>query len=201
MDVVVATRNNGKMKEIVAFDIPSVIFTSLDAYPEIGEIEETGATFTENALIKARYVCAVSGLPALADDSGLVIDALNGEPGVYSARYGNCATDDDRCRLVLSKMINVPWDKRTARFICVMALVFPDGKEYIEEGICHGFIATQPAGGNGFGYDPIFYLPDFDKTMAQLPLSVKNTISHRAKALQKVKNLLQLIVRQESSEQ
>ncbi len=194
MEIVVATRNKGKMKEILSFDIPSIIFTSLEKYPEIGDIEETGLTFTDNALIKARYVCNVTGLPALADDSGLVVDALDGEPGVYSARFGNFKTDEERYRLLLQKMQDVPDDRRQARFVCVMAIVFPDGREYVEEGICEGIIAKEPAGENGFGYDPVFFIPELGKTMAQLPLDVKNEISHRARALQKVKRLLQKIV-------
>lgn len=191
MEIVVATRNKGKMKEILSFDIPSILFTSLEQYPTIGDIKETGSTFKDNALIKARYVCHVTGLPALADDSGLVVDALNGEPGVYSARYGNMKTDEERYTLLLQKMNNVPHDKRQARFVCVMALVFPDGREYIKEGVCEGVIAKEPAGDNGFGYDPVFYIPELGKTMAQLPLDVKNAISHRARALQKIKSLLE----------
>ncbi|MEW6525597.1 MAG: XTP/dITP diphosphatase [Spirochaetota bacterium] len=194
MEIVVATRNKGKMKEILSFSLSSVVFTSLEKYPEIGEIEETGSTFTDNALIKARHVCHVTGLPALADDSGLVVDALNGEPGVYSARFGNLTTDEERYMLLLQKMRDVPDDRRQARFVCVMALVFPDGREYIEEGVCEGVIAKEPAGENGFGYDPVFYIPELGKTMAQLPLNIKNTISHRARALQKVKHLLENIV-------
>lgn len=194
MEIVVATRNKGKIKEILSFGIPSIIFTSLEKYPEIGEIEETGSTFTDNALLKARHVCNGTGLPALADDSGLVVDALNGEPGVYSARFGNLKTDKERYMLLLQKMHTVPDDRRQARFVCVMALVFPDGREYIEEGVCEGVIAKEPAGENGFGYDPVFYIPELGKTMAQLPLDVKNTISHRARALQKIKSLLEKIV-------
>ncbi len=193
MEVVVATRNKGKMKEILSFGIPSVVFTSLEDYPAIGDIEETGSTFTDNALLKARHVCNATGLPALADDSGLVVDALGGEPGVYSARYGNCATDKERYMLLLQKMIDVPDDKRQARFVCVMALVFPDGREYVEDGVCEGVIARKPAGDNGFGYDPVFYIPELGMTMAQLPMDVKNTISHRARALQKIKRLLEKI--------
>jgi XTP/dITP diphosphohydrolase len=182
------------MKEILSFGIPSIVFTSLEQYPTIGDIEETGSTFTDNALIKARHVCHGTGLPALADDSGLVVDALNGEPGVYSARYGNKKTDEERYMLLLQKMKNVPDDKRQARFVCVMALAFPDGREYIEEGVCEGIIAEEPAGDNGFGYDPVFFIPELGKTMAQLPLDVKNAISHRARALQKVKILLETII-------
>lgn len=194
MEIVVATRNKGKMKEILSFGIPSIVFTSLEQYPAIGDIEETGSTFKDNALLKARHVCNITGLPALADDSGLVVDALNGEPGVYSARYGNLKTDEERYMLLLKKMNNVPDDSRHARFVCVMALVFPDGREYTEEGVCEGIIVREPAGDNGFGYDPVFYIPELGKTMAQLPLEIKNTISHRARALQKVKSLLETII-------
>lgn len=194
MEIVVATRNKGKMKEILSFGIPSIVFTSLEQFPTIGDIEETGLTFKDNALIKARHVCHATGLPALADDSGLVVDALNGEPGVYSARYGNMKTDEERYMLLLQKMKNVPDNKRQARFVCVMALVFPDGREYIEEGVCEGIIAEEPAGDNGFGYDPVFFIPELGKTMAQLPLDVKNAISHRARALQKVKILLETLI-------
>jgi len=195
MEIVVATRNKGKMKEICSFGLPMITFTSLQKYPEIGEIEETGTTFEQNALIKARFVCNSTGLPALADDSGLIVDALNGEPGVFSARYGNLQTDEERYRLVLQKMIHVPYKKRTARFICIMALVFPDGREFVCEGSCEGMIARAPSGDNGFGYDPIFYIPELGQTMAQLPLEIKNSISHRAQALKKVKLLLEEIVK------
>lgn len=191
MEIVIATRNAGKMKEIAALKPPEITLTSLENFPSIGLIDEIGSTFTDNALIKARYVCGCTGLPALADDSGLVVDALGGQPGVISAVYGGLTTDEARYMLVLEKMNAVPKSKRQARFVCVMALVFPDGKEYIEEGRCDGVIADAPAGGNGFGYDPIFYVPEYGMTMAQLPLEIKNTISHRSKALHKIMKLLE----------
>lgn len=194
MKCVIATKNQHKVMEILPVLEPlgvQKIFT-LNDYPEIHNIEETGTTFEENALIKARAVCTHTGLPSLADDSGLEIDALNGEPGVYSARYGGPGLDDtDRNQLVLNKMADVPDSERSGRFTCVMALAFPDGRIYTRTGSCEGVITRESQGKYGFGYDPIFYLEEHGKTMAELPLSEKNRISHRARALHKIADLLE----------
>jgi XTP/dITP diphosphohydrolase len=161
------------------------------------DILEDGETFRDNALKKARGICLFSSMPSLADDSGLVIDALGGAPGVYSARYGGeKLTDFDRNILVLSKMKDVPGGKRTARFVCVIAAAFPDGTELISEGSCEGVIAEGMRGDYGFGYDPVFYLPERGKTMAELPLSEKNRISHRAAALESARSMLEKIIRE-----
>lgn len=167
---------------------------TLNDYPGIPDIAETGSTFEENAAIKAEAVCEYTGLPSLADDSGLVVDALGGEPGVYSARYGGSGLDDhDRYLLLLDKMKGIPQPDRTARFVCAMVLSFPGGKSYTRTGTCEGSIAFEPLGEHGFGYDPVFYLSEYDKTMAQLPPEEKNRISHRARALDGIAALLEFL--------
>ncbi|MFA9381837.1 MAG: RdgB/HAM1 family non-canonical purine NTP pyrophosphatase, partial [Acetanaerobacterium sp.] len=144
--------------------------------------EETGTTFEENARIKAAAVCAFSGLPAVSDDSGLCIDALGGEPGVYSARYlGENTPYERKNRLVLDQLLEVPKEKRTARYECCVCCVFPDGAELVAHGTCEGAMGYEPRGENGFGYDPIFVVGD--KSMAELSDQEKNRISHRAKAV------------------
>ena len=149
------------------------------------DVEETGTTFEENSFLKANAVMQATGLPALADDSGIAVDALNGEPGIYSARYGFDESLDDagRVRLLLKNMENVPDDKRQAKFVCVITLVTPDGKTIQARGEVHGFVTHAPAGDGGFGYDPIFYYPPFGKTLAEVPQEEKNQVSHRAEAL------------------
>jgi len=193
MELVIATKNKHKVREILPVLEPLGVqkVSTLIDYPEIHDIEETGTTFDGNASIKARTVCNHTGLPSLADDSGLEIDALNGEPGVYSARYGGPGLDDTmRNQLVLNKMSHVPDSERTGRFVCVMALAFPDGRIYTRTGTCEGLITREPRGTHGFGYDPIFYLEEHRKTMAELPLAEKNRISHRARALHNIADLL-----------
>ncbi len=193
MELVIATKNQHKVREILHVLEPSGVHkvSTLNDYPEIHDIEETGTSFTENASIKARAVCNYTGLPSLADDSGLVIDALNGEPGVYSARYGGPGLDDSgRNLLVLKKMSDVPDTRRTGRFVCTMVLAFPDGRIYERTGTCEGLITREPRGVHGFGYDPIFYLEERQRTMAELPLAEKNRVSHRARALKKIADLL-----------
>jgi XTP/dITP diphosphohydrolase len=185
MIIAIATSNKRKIEEIrhETDRIPGVEIVPAGSLADIGEIDETGLTFEENALIKAREVCRITAKPALADDSGLEVDALDGEPGIYSARFGNLGTDVERNALLLSKLADIPADKRGARFVCVMALVFPDGKEFLEKGECFGMINTEPSGGKGFGYDPIFYLPEKKYTMAEISMTEKNAISHRGIAL------------------
>ena len=193
MKIVIATRNPGKLREMRALftadDAVEVI--PLDGFGNIPDAIEDGASFEQNALKKARHVAARTGLPALADDSGLVIDALGGEPGIRSARYGPAGADDDeRNKLVLERMGNVPDGERTARFVCVIAISLPGGRDYFAYGECAGEIARQARGGEGFGYDPIFLLPGRGKTMAEIPAEEKNTISHRSKALAKARDIL-----------
>jgi XTP/dITP diphosphohydrolase len=160
--------------------------------------EETGTTFEENALIKARAFVEASGLPTLADDSGLEVDALGGEPGVYSARYGNTARYDQigRYQLVLDKLTakNLPWAERTARFRCVVAVARDGGTIDTVEGTVEGFIAYEPQGSGGFGYDPIFYVPEFDRTLAQMTSAEKHRISHRGRAARAALPLIKRLI-------
>lgn len=196
MKIVLATGNKNKIKEIKEkfSSLGSLEITSLEELENIPDIEENATTFEGNALIKAETICRLTGSPSMADDSGLVIDALNGEPGVYSARYGgDNLSDNDKNMMVLSKMAVIPEKKRTAAFVCVIAIALPDGRSYTVEGRCSGIIAMEPAGSNGFGYDPIFYIPESGKTMAQLTPDEKNIISHRGKALEKAYEILKEI--------
>ncbi|MBI4203164.1 MAG: RdgB/HAM1 family non-canonical purine NTP pyrophosphatase [Chloroflexi bacterium] len=154
-----------------------------------GDPEETGATYEANALLKARFFAPLAPtFWIIADDAGLEVDALGGAPGVYSKRYaGPEATDADRNRLLLAKLEGVPWERRTARFVCVIALVRPGGAESTFTGVCNGYIAFEPKGGDfGFGYDPVFYFPAMDRTFGELPLEVKNRLSHRGLAVAKL---------------
>lgn len=155
------------------------------------EIEEVGTTFEENALLKARGYAAITGLLTLADDSGLEVDALDGTPGIHSARYaGPEASDEELYTLLLHNLRGVPDAERSARFRCAIALVWPEGREETVEGVCEGRILREPHGTRGFGYDPVFYVPSEGKTMAQLPMEIKNRISHRGHAAMKAKKLL-----------
>jgi len=192
MILVLATRNRGKVREIEkALGLPGVEFHSLADYPDLPEIEEDGATFSENARKKARFVCQVLGLPVLADDSGLVVDALNGAPGVFSARFaGPQATDKQNNEKLLALLQGLPEEKRTARFVCHLVYCDPQGRTLETQGVCEGRITQAPKGEQGFGYDPIFSLPEWGKTMAELPLERKNQISHRGQALKKMRTLL-----------
>jgi XTP/dITP diphosphohydrolase len=186
MKLVIATNNRNKLKEIKdKFSLTTGLeILSLADFKNPPSTIEDGITFEENALKKARDISAFTGLPALADDSGLVIDAIGGRPGVLSARYaGKDTTDGQKNLLILEEMKDIPDGKRNARFICAVAIALPDGSEYTVTGRCEGLISREMKGSNGFGYDPIFYLPDFKKTMAELLLPKKNKISHRAIAL------------------
>jgi XTP/dITP diphosphohydrolase len=198
--ILLSTRNSGKARElkILLADIPVEVKTLLD-YPEIGEIEETGRTFEENADIKAVTVFKETGLVSLADDSGLAVDALDGAPGIHSARYA--PTDQERVAKLLSELGGVPQKERTARFVCAMTLAVPDNnssggmKLFRARGICEGIIADVPKGENGFGYDPIMYLPDRDMTMAQITLEEKNRISHRGRAVSEMAKIIKRIIK------
>ena len=186
MKVVLASKNKHKLEEISQitklFDIELILQSELGV--DI-DVEETGTTFEENSLLKARAVMEATGLPALADDSGIAVDALNGEPGVYSARYGFDESLDDwgRLLLLLKNTEHVPDGQRQAQFVCVISFVTPDGKIIQARGEIHGELTREPAGENGFGYDPIFYYPPLGKTTAELSPEQKNQVSHRANAL------------------
>ena len=185
--LLLATSNPGKVAEYQALlaELSLVLITPAQQGIR-DEPEETGTTFEENALLKARYYAGVSGLFVLADDSGLEVDALNGGPGVHSARYGGPgASDADRARLLLNALEGVEWERRTARFRCVVALVWLGGEEETFHGTREGYIALEPRGANGFGYDPVFFLPELGKTFAELAPEVKNRWSHRAEASRK----------------
>lgn len=183
--LLIATNNPDKIAEYQ--EIFAKLPLTLTSPAEEGvwlDPDETGATFEENALLKVKEFAAASGLLTLADDSGLEIDTLNGRPGVYSARYGNTAKDDQegRRQLVLRQMAAIPWEQRTARFRCVIALALNDRIIGTVDGTVEGYIDYQAKGSGGFGYDPIFYLPEFDCTMAELSSAQKHAISHRGRA-------------------
>ena len=186
MKVVLASKNKHKLEEISKitekFDMELVLQSELGI--DI-DVEENGTTFEENSFIKAEAVMKASGLPALADDSGIAVDALNGEPGIYSARYGFDESLDDwgRLQLLLKNTENVPDGQRQAQFVCVITMVTPDGKTIQARGEIHGELLREPRGENGFGYDPIFYYPPQGKSTAELSSEEKNQISHRANAL------------------
>ena len=186
MKVVLASKNKHKLEEISKitekFDMELVLQSELGI--DI-DVEENGTTFEENSFIKAEAVMKASGLPALADDSGIAVDALNGEPGIYSARYGFDESLDDwgRLQLLLKNTENVPDGQRQAQFVCVITMVTPDGKTIQARGEIHGELLREPRGENGFGYDPIFYYPPLGKSTAELSSEEKNQISHRANAL------------------
>jgi len=190
--IVFATTNEGKVKEIkeILKDFPIEV-VSMKEMGITADIEENGTTFEENSLIKARALAKLTGLPALADDSGLEVDYLNGEPGIYSARYLGRDTDYDyKNNYIIDKLSGAKGEERSARFVCVISLVLPDGREFVERGVVEGLIGYEQKGENGFGYDPIFYLPEYGKTSAELPPEEKNRISHRGKALTAMKKLI-----------
>ena len=183
MKFVLATHNPGKLKEMgeILSGLGVEVVSPADAGVTV-DVEETGATFAENAMLKARAICAASGLPAIADDSGLCVDALNGGPGVYSARYGGEELDDKgRYTLLLQNMRGQT--TRAAHFACAIACAFPNGDKLTAEGRCDGAIAFAPMGTEGFGYDPVFLVPEKGKTFGQLTAEEKSAISHRGKAL------------------
>jgi XTP/dITP diphosphohydrolase len=196
MTIIVATKNAHKVAEMSAMLGDIELVTMKDAGLDC-EIEENGATFMENALIKARFVCNALGKPALADDSGLCVDALGGEPGVLSARYasedGQNASDEANNEKLLNKLVGVPGGERTARFVSALALVFPDGREICATGICEGLIAREARGESGFGYDPLFFSPEFSKTFGEISAEEKNSISHRNRAIMQLREKLKNI--------
>jgi XTP/dITP diphosphohydrolase len=197
LEVVIATRNSDKLREIRQILAPlGLRILSLQDFPEVPEILEDGQTFAENAIKKATTVARRTGRMAIADDSGLAVDALEGRPGVLSSRYaGEGATDPDRYHKLLQEMAGVPPVQRAAAFICAMAVASPEGKLEFVEGECRGEIASSPRGTQGFGYDPVFFIPELGRTMAEVEPEVKNRISHRARALEKLKQVLPTFIK------
>lgn len=195
--MVVATRNKGKIREIrEALKGLGLRIYALSDFPDVPEIEEDGKSFTENALKKARFYSKYFGKLTIADDSGLEVEWLKGLPGIYSARYaGGGASSQKNNQKLLREMQGVRISKRGARFKCIMAMVSPDGREVIAEGSCKGRIGFREKGKRGFGYDPLFILPKRRKTMAELSLEEKNKMSHRGKALRKLRRRIVALMR------
>ncbi len=193
--LIVATKNKGKMKEIeeILTGLPYKV-ASMEDVGLSQDIDEYGSTFEENALIKAREIAEITGEMVIADDSGLEVDFLNGAPGIYSARYaGEGASDSDRNNKLLNELKDVPFEKRTARFVCAIAVVFPEGESFTVRGTCEGYIEFEPRGNHGFGYDPLFFIQEYHKTVAEMSSEEKNQISHRGNALrQMLKKLKEL---------
>jgi XTP/dITP diphosphohydrolase len=201
--ILVATTNQGKFAELSAMLDEDIGWVSLRDFQNIEPVIENGKTFVENARKKALGYAKQTGLWTIADDSGLVIDALGGEPGVKSARFAGCKNADRKivdkknCQKVLKLLKDVPAEKRTARFVCSLCLASPEKILIETEGVLEGFIIEQPAGENGFGYDPIFFVPHLNKTVAQLSADQKNAISHRGQAVRRLKPLLRKLLRQD----
>jgi XTP/dITP diphosphohydrolase len=192
LKVVVASGNKNKVQEIreVLKDSEYEVFSMREAGIEV-DIEETGSTFEENALIKARFVSRVTGETAVADDSGLEIDYLDKQPGILSSRFGGENTPYPiKNKMLLDKLAGVPYEKRTARFVCSMAAVLGSGEEIVVTRTIEGYIGYEEKGGNGFGYDPIFYVPEYNMTMAEMDIQQKNRISHRGKAMTDLAEML-----------
>ena len=191
--LLLATNNQAKVREYKSLlqNLPFALVTLIDlGITTI--VDETGASMEENARLKATALADESKLLSLADDSGLEVDALGGEPGQLSARYaGEGASDRERLNYLLKRLEGVPWEKRSARFRCVIAVATPDGEVGLCSGECPGIITLEPRGEHGFGYDPVFYLPELDKTMAELPLEIKNRVSHRGQAARKVYQVME----------
>lgn len=191
-ELVLASGNQGKIAEFQRLlEGLEIQVHSMKEYPEIGDIVEDGATFAENALIKARTVCQATGKAALADDSGLMVDALDGAPGIYSARFAGEQHDDEANNAKLLRLLQDVQDgARSGKFFCAIAIVLPDGREYTVEGTCPGVILRELKGQGGFGYDPLFYVPEMGKTFAELSMEEKNRISHRGHANRKAVEIL-----------
>jgi XTP/dITP diphosphohydrolase len=188
-DIVLATSNRHKVAEIIAMlaDVGINVY-SLDDFPGAPEVVEDGASYEENAVKKARSAAVFTGKPAVADDTGLEVQALDGRPGLYSARFaGDGCTFQDNIRKLLALLKNVPMSQRNARFISVLALVTPDGTQELFKGYLDGYISESPSGAVGFGYDPVFWLPEVQKTLAELSPEQKNEISHRRRAVDQLK--------------
>ena len=187
--LVLATRNLGKIEEFrrILEGHPEIELVGLDQFPSLHDVDETGSTFEENALLKAREMCAASGIPAIADDSGLCVDYLNGDPGIFSARWAGSHGDDKaNTAKVLASLVDVPDEKRSAHFTCVAALALPDGRTHVEEAKFEGWILREPIGDQGFGYDPIFRPAGYSISSAQMSAEEKDLISHRGKSLRAI---------------
>ena len=191
-ELVLATRNRHKGEELAALlGGLGITIRTLDEFPDAPEVVEDGDTCEANAIKKARTIAEFTGLPAVADDTGLEVDALGGRPGIYAARYaGEDATYEDNCRKLLQELTGVPRERRTARFLTVAAIALPSGEIRVVQGMLEGKIADEASGTLGFGYDPLFLIPELGKTLAQLSADEKNTVSHRAKAFTQAKDLL-----------
>ena len=195
--IVIATQNEKKRAEMLDIlkKVPGVLFRTTEYFPFLPAVEEDGHTFQENAIKKASTLAKACNTWALADDSGLEIDALNGRPGIFSSRYaGPNATDEENIEKVLSELRNVPKERRTARFVCSVALASPEQVFFTVKGCCEGVITEEPRGKRGFGYDPIFFVTDYHATFAELSHSIKNNISHRAQALAQFKKRVASLV-------
>ena len=189
--LLLATRNKGKIEEFrrILEDIAAgqIELVGLDQFPNLHDVDETGSTFEENALLKAREMCEASGIPAIADDSGLCVDYLNGDPGIFSARWAGSHGDDKaNTAKVLASLVDVPDGKRSAHFTCVAALALPDGRTHVEEAKFEGWILREPIGDQGFGYDPIFRPDGYSISSAQMSAEEKDAISHRGKSLRAI---------------
>jgi XTP/dITP diphosphohydrolase len=191
-ELLIATGNRGKFAEIKELLQDTVEhFYSQEDFPDLPEVLEDGETFAENAIKKGQSAARATGKPVVADDSGLVVDALNGRPGVYSARFaGENATDSANNEKIIREIVLLPVDKRIAAFHCVVALCLPDGSCQTFTGSLHGYLLTETRGEGGFGYDPLFLVPEYGQTLAELPSEIKNAISHRGEALSKLKKFL-----------
>ena len=191
-ELVLATRNRHKREELaVLLGDLGITIRTLDKFPDAPDVVEDGDTCEANAIKKARAIAEFTGLPAVADDTGLEVDALGGRPGVYAARYaGEDATYEDNCRKLLQELIDVPRERRAARFLTVAAIALPSGEIRVAQGTLDGVIAEEASGTLGFGYDPVFLIPELGKTLAQMSADQKNKISHRAKAFTQAKDLL-----------
>ena len=192
LEILIATNNLGKVKEIKdILNSSEIKILTMKDFPNLPKVEEDGKNYQENAFKKAGKISEYTGKICLADDSGLEIDYLKGEPGIYSSRWGN--SDEERINKVLKLLKNVPINKRNAKFICSAVLVFPDGKRYMVKEECKGSITFKPKGTHGFGYDPIFLVPEYNKTFAELGDEIKNRISHRGKAMRKMAEIIKEI--------
>jgi len=192
LEILIATNNLGKVKEIKdILNTQEIKILTMKDFPDLPKVEEDGKNYQENAFKKARKISEYTGKICLADDSGLEIDYLKGKPGIYSSRWGN--SDEERINKVLKLLKNVPKNKRNAKFVCAAVLVFPDGKTYMVKEECKGSITFKPKGAHGFGYDPIFLVPEYNKTFAELGDEIKNRISHRGKAMRKMAEIIKEI--------
>jgi len=193
LEIIIATNNLGKVKEIKdILDNSNIKILTKKDFPQLPKIDEDGKTFQENALKKACKISEYTGKVCLADDSGLEIDYLEGKPGIYSSRWGN--NDEERINKVLNLLENVPENKRNAKFVCVLVLAFPDGRKYMVKEECPGKISFIPRGKYGFGYDPIFLIPEYNQTFAELGDKIKNQISHRGKAMRRIINIINELI-------